>query len=96
VAFLYTAPAHERVLTDSYHTHNRVLVLVRSLTIWEGYHGTETGLMWTGEGTRAPGNLDFDVLNLLKGKSDADKANMATKEIKNGRAAMLGIMSMAM
>ncbi len=38
---------------------------------------------------RAPGDFGFDPLNFSKGKSDAAKQDLATKELKNGRLAMI-------
>jgi len=38
---------------------------------------------------RKPGYFGFDPLNFMKGKSDAQKAEMELKEITNGRLAML-------
>mmetsp|Transcript_11334 Transcript_11334/g.21213 ORF Transcript_11334/g.21213 Transcript_11334/m.21213 type:complete len:204 (-) Transcript_11334:405-1016(-) len=40
---------------------------------------------------RIPGNLGFDPMGLSVGKSQAEKDEMALKEIKNGRLAMLAI-----
>ncbi len=38
---------------------------------------------------RAPGDFGFDPLNFSKGKSEAVKKDLAHKELKNGRLAML-------
>jgi hypothetical protein len=44
------------------------------------------------EGTdRVPGDFGFDPMGQLKGKSEAEIADMKLKEIKNGRLAMLAI-----
>jgi hypothetical protein len=46
--------------------------------------------MTEGEGSgRAPGDFGFDPLNFYKGKSDKVKADLALKELKNGRLSML-------
>lgn len=42
-----------------------------------------------GQNDREAGDFKFDPLNFLKGKSDAEKFTMRTKEINNGRLAML-------
>jgi light-harvesting complex I chlorophyll a/b binding protein 1 len=42
-----------------------------------------------GESDREAGDFGLDPLNFLKGKSAADKLTMQTKEINNGRLAML-------
>ena len=42
-----------------------------------------------GQGEREAGNLGFDPLGLLKGKSAAEKGAMQLKELKNGRLAMI-------
>ena len=42
-----------------------------------------------GENDREAGDFKLDPLNFLKGKSDAEKFTMRTKEINNGRLAML-------
>jgi hypothetical protein len=42
----------------------------------------------------APGNYGFDPLKFLTGKTDKQKNEMALKEIKNGRLAMIGIMGL--
>lgn len=43
---------------------------------------------------RKPGDFGFDPLNFSKNKSDAQKADMELKEIKNGRLAMLAFSGM--
>jgi len=40
---------------------------------------------------RAPGDLGFDPMGQMKGKSAAEIADLKLKEIKNGRLAMLAI-----
>jgi len=40
---------------------------------------------------RVPGDFGFDPMGQLKGKSEAEVADMKLKEIKNGRLAMLAI-----
>ena len=44
--------------------------------------------------TEEPGNLGFDPLNQLKGKSKAQVDDLKLKEIKNGRLAMIAIFGM--
>mmetsp|Transcript_18390 Transcript_18390/g.27178 ORF Transcript_18390/g.27178 Transcript_18390/m.27178 type:complete len:119 (+) Transcript_18390:363-719(+) len=69
--------------------------VIAGLTIWEGFHGTETGLMWTGEANRKPGHLNFDLLNLMKGKNESQLKSIQLKEIKNGRLAMVAMAAFA-
>jgi light-harvesting complex I chlorophyll a/b binding protein 4 len=47
--------------------------------------------MFTGDNDREPGNLGFDPMGMIKGKSEAEVNSMKLKEIKNGRLAMLAI-----
>lgn len=47
--------------------------------------------MFTGDNDREPGNLGFDPMGMIKGKSEAEVNLMKLKEIKNGRLAMLAI-----
>lgn len=48
--------------------------------------------MFTGENAdRVPGDLGFDPMGMIKGKSEAEVNSMKLKEIKNGRLAMLAI-----
>jgi hypothetical protein len=48
-----------------------------------------------GELERDAGDFSFDPLNILKGKSEADIMTMKTKEINNGRLAMLAFSGLA-
>jgi hypothetical protein len=41
-----------------------------------------------------PGDYGFDPLNFSKGKTDAQMKDLAVKEIKNGRLAMIAIIGL--
>jgi hypothetical protein len=55
--------------------------------------GSWTKTLWTLRDNYYPGDLGFDPLG-LKPQAPADFANMQTREIQNGRLAMLGVAGM--
>lgn len=58
-----------------------------------GWVEPTTGQLWTLRDTYYPGDLGFDPLG-LKPTNAKDFANMQTKELQNGRLAMLGVAGM--
>jgi len=58
---------------------------------WWTNNGNVTMETMFSDESRVPGDLGFDPMGLSVGKSQAEKDEMALKEIKNGRLAMLAI-----
>jgi len=68
----------------------QIVFWVGLLEIWTN-KGNITMLTMFEEEDRVPGELGFDPLGLSVGKTQEQKDEMALKEIKNGRLAMLAI-----
>ncbi len=67
------------------------IVLFAGVEEWRTNKGNITMETMFADTDRVPGDFGFDPMGQLKGKSEAEIADMKLKEIKNGRLAMLAI-----
>jgi light-harvesting complex I chlorophyll a/b binding protein 1 len=88
-------------IPNAYNAHN-ILVEQGSMTVMllaiglvEFCTGSVLVEVSKGESDREPGYFGFDPLNFMKDKSDDYKKTMKTKEINNGRLAMLAFGAVA-
>jgi hypothetical protein len=64
------------------------------IAVAEGEGVSHTGDNWKGNSSKVPGNMGFDYLGLKKKLSKEDQDKYRIWEIKNGRAAMIGMLSL--
>ena len=69
------------------------------VSIFEFYEMTHKNGKWVGnvvfDGPMTPNMNTWDILGFTEGKTEEDLVDMKTKELKNGRLAMLAIMGVA-